>query len=76
MITQVPYLYQAVEIDISCATSFTFEVQACNVSRILLMKTPGDEENNILEIVIGKSNYLNLPIKDTAILEVIVINSF
>ena len=48
------YTYQAVGIDISDDTSFTFEVQACNDAHVLLMKTPGDEVNDIIEVVIGK----------------------
>ena len=48
------YTYQAVGIDISDETSFAFEVEACNDAHVLLMKTPGDENNDVIEIVIGK----------------------
>ena len=46
--------YHDVGIDASHTTSFLFEVQACSDAHILLMKHPGDEDRNLIEIVIGK----------------------
>ena len=53
--TPSAFRYHAVGMDVSGATSLLFEVQACNDAHILLMKNPGDENNDAIEIVIGKS---------------------
>ena len=55
ILTPDEYKYRVVGIDISDASSIVFEVKACNDAHILLMTNVDDEDNDIYEIVIGKS---------------------
>ena len=55
ILTPNAYHYKDVGIDVSSMTSILFEVQACHDAHVLLMKTPADEDHEIIEIVIGTS---------------------
>ena len=48
------YRYHDVGMDIRGATSLLFEVTACNDAHVLLMTNPGDENQDVIEIVKGK----------------------
>ena len=53
IMTSNEYKLQVVGMDLSKSTSIVFEVKACNDAHLMLMRNPEDEENGVLQIMIG-----------------------